>query len=198
MTNNTTSINHPAMKNILLLFSLILLPCFAFSQNRPLNQFYRQHKRGADIQHIKLPGWLIRFGGKIARNHAGNEEDKMAMDLLKNFGPVRLMYSEDGGNIPEKDIRKLRKDLMKYDFEDLIMIKDGGMNLQIMVEEQDNIIHNVFMLYHDSEDGEMVFLSARANMHLDDLSKLIHKAMEEKLEPIFDKEEENVVVEPML
>lgn len=188
------------MKNILLLLSLIILPGLAFSQNKALNKFYRQHKRGADIQNIKVPGWLVRFGGKIARKKVEKEEDKMAIDLLQNFGPVRFMYSEDGSQIPEKNIQKLREALLRDNFEDLIMIRDGEMNLQIMVEEQDNVIRNLFMLYNDNEEGEMVFISAKANMKLEDLGKLINKAMEKKLEPLFDlnKEEEQQTVEPIL
>ena len=187
------------MKNILLLLGLIFLPALTFTQNKPPNKFYRHQKRGTDVQNMRVPVCPIRTGGKIARKQAEKEEDKMAMDLLNDFGPVRFMYWEDGSEIPQEDIQKLREDLFRNDFEDLIMIRDGEMNLQIMVQEEGSIIRNLFMLYHDSEDGEMVFISAKANMNLEDLGKLINKAMEEKLEPIFEQEkEEPVAVEPVL
>ncbi len=53
------------MKNNLLLILLVLLPCLAIGQNKPLNKFYRQNKREEGVRNAKLPGWLIRLGGTM-------------------------------------------------------------------------------------------------------------------------------------
>ncbi|MBI5914016.1 MAG: DUF4252 domain-containing protein [Bacteroidetes bacterium] len=179
--------------NLLLVFLLILLPGLAMSQNRALNKFYRQHKREAGVQNVKLPGWVIRLGSKIAKKHVDEGSGKEALGLAKNFGKVKFMYSEDGVKIPAEHVKKLHQDLLDSHFDDLIMIREGGMNLQIMVEEYGGVIHNLFMIYNDSEEGEMFFLSAKANLSLKDLSKLLKKEMKDKLEPIFDVDEEEPV-----
>jgi len=185
------------MKNILLAICLLLLPALAFGQTKPLNKFYRQHKKAADVQNMKVPGWLIRFGGKIAKKHNGNEDEKMALDLLKKVGTVRFMYSEDGAKIPAKDIKKLQDQLRRDHFDDLIMIRSGQMDFQLMVREKDSYISELFMLYNDREDGEMAFISAKTKLHLDDLKVFLKKEMGDKLQPIFDLEDDPVV-EPTL
>jgi hypothetical protein len=182
---------HPAMKNILLAICLLVVPVMAFSQTRALNKFYRQHKRGADVQNMKVPGWLIRFGGKIAiKNSDSGEDEKIALDLLKKLGTVRIMHSEEGVQIPAKAIKKLQNELRQDHFDDLIQIRSGQMDFQLMIRERDGLISELFMLYNDREEGEMAFISAKTKLHLDDLKELLKKEMGDKLQPVFDLDEE--------
>ncbi len=185
------------MKNILLFTCLLVLPALAFSQTRTLNKFYRQNKKGADVQNMKVPGWLIRFGGKIALKNVDNEDEKVALDLLKKVGTVRFMYTEEGTKISPKAVKNLRNDLLKDHFDDLIQIRSGEMDFQLMIREQDGLISELFMFYNDREDGEMAFISAKTKLHLDDLKLLLKKEMGDKLQPIFDVEDDPVV-EPTL
>ena len=188
------------MKNILLAIFLLSVPMVVFSQNRALNKFYRQNKRRKEVRNAKLPGWLIRSGGKIALKKSEMSEDdrELAKELLKKAGGVKFMYSEDGAKIPQEDIHKLKHDLRKDNFDDLIMIKSGGeMDFQLMIKEVDGVVKNLFMLYNDLEDGEMAFVTMKMNISLDEVTKLVEKGMEEKYhELIIDEEEE--VVEPIL
>lgn len=179
-----------AMKNNLLILMLLLLPGLAISQNKPLNKFYRQHKHQEGVRNAKLPGWVIRLGSKIAKNKAESESEKEALGLMRHFGKVKFMYSEDGVQIPAEKVAKLRQDLLEYSFDDLIMIRSEGVNLQIMVKEAEGIIENVFMIVNDTEAGEMFFLSAKANLNLRELSKILEKEMPDKLEPLIEVEEE--------
>ena len=173
------------------------MPAMVFGQTRALNKFYRQHKRGADVQNMKVPGWLIRFGGKIAKNAVESEDEKVALDLLKKVGTVRFMYAEDGAKIPANHIKKLQNELRQDHFDDLIQVRSGEMDFQLMIRESDGLISELFMLYNDREDGEMAFISAKTKLHLDDLKELLKKEMGGKLEPIFDFDEDPVV-EPAL
>lgn len=164
---------------------LLLVPTMAFSQTRTLNKFYRQHKSDKGIQNAKVPGWLVRTGGKIARKNVDGEQEKMAMDLLKKFGSVRFMYAEDGCKIKQDDVRSLRKNLLNEHFDDLIMIRQGQMDVQIMVQELDGVIENLLVLYNNPEDGEMAFISAKANISLEALSKMIKAGIEDKMKDYF-------------
>ncbi len=188
------------MKNILLAIFLLALPFAAFSQNRALNKFYRQNKKGADVQNIKLPGWLLRFGGKIAKGAADDPEEKMAYDLLKKFGTTRFMYAEDGAKIPQKAVEKLRKDLREDSFDDLIMIRSGEMNFDMMIREKDGTISEIVMFYNDREEGEMAFISAKTKLKLDDIKDIVKAEMKKELQPILEEPQDEPVetVEPVL
>ncbi len=178
------------MKNNLLLFLLLLLPGMLVCQNKPLNKFYRQHKHQEGVRNMKLPGWVIRMGSKIAKSKSDSGTEKEALGLMRHFGKVKFLFSEEGVQLPAEKVSKLRQDLLENNFEDLIMIRSEGMNLQIMVEEVEGIVKNVFMIVNDTGGGEMFFLSAKANLSLKDLSKVLKKEMPNKLEPLFHVEEE--------
>ncbi|MBK9015961.1 MAG: DUF4252 domain-containing protein [Saprospiraceae bacterium] len=181
------------MKNNLLIFMLLLLPGLAICQNKALNKFYRQHKHEQGVKNMKLPGWVIRLGSKIARNKAESETEKDALGLMRHFGKVKFMYSEEGVQIPAEKVSRLRQDLLNNHFDDLIMIKSEGMHMQIMVQEFGDIIQNIMMVFNDTESGEMFFISAKANLSLKELSKVLQKEMPDKLTPLFDVEEEEPV-----
>ncbi len=188
------------MKNILLSAFLLFVPLFLFSQNRALNKFYRQNKRGKEVRNAKLPGWLIRSGGKIAlkRSEMSEEDFALAKQLLKKAGGVKFMYSEDGAKIPQQEIQQLKQDLREDHFDDLIMIKSGGeMDFQLMIKEVDGVVKNLFLLYNDLEDGEMAFVTMKMNISLDEVTKLVEKGMEEKYHELMI-EEETEPVEPVM
>lgn len=186
------------MKNILLIISLFALPGLCLSQNRAINKFYRQHKHDAGVTKAKLPGWVVRVGGKIAKVSSDSKEEKNALNLTRKFGKVKFMYSEEGTKISPKAVENLRQGLLRQNFDDLILIKDANMNLQIMVEDVDDKVRSILMFYNDGEDGEMFFLSARTNISYKDLKQLIEENMKEQLEPVFDIEEEDQPVETTL
>lgn len=178
------------MKNNLLVCLLFLLPTLVICQNKPLNKFYRQNKREEGIRNAKLPGWVIRLGSKIARGKAESETEKEALGLMRHFGKVKFMFSEEGTPIAPDKIKQLRQDLLDYSFDDLLMVRSEGVDLQIMVKEAGGIIENVFMIVNDTQGGEMFFLSAKANLNLRELSKILEKEMPDKLEPLIEVPEE--------
>ncbi|MEO1261861.1 MAG: DUF4252 domain-containing protein [Bacteroidota bacterium] len=183
------------MKNILLALFLISVPVIAFGQNKALNKFYRKHKRGKEVQNAKLPGWLIRFGGKIAIKNADMDQSdqELARKLLKKAGGVKFMYSEDGTKIPKSDIQELKNSLHRdHQFDDLIMIKSGEMDFQLMINESGGVVKSVFMLFNDLEAGEMAFVTMKMNISLDEITKLAEQGVEEHYHEIMDIEEEPV------
>lgn len=179
---------------------LLSLPTEAAGQNRPLNKFYRKYKKGRDVQNIKLPGWLIRTGGKIAIRSEDMAEDEaeLAKQLIKKVGSMKLMYSEDGADVPSEAIDKLKHDLKKTDFEDLIMIKTGEINFDFMIEESGGLIKNIFMIYNNHEDGEMAFITLKTKLNIEELQELVNKEMEENYHQIIEGEEVEPIVVPLL
>ncbi len=168
------------MKNILLLV-ILLVPVFAIGQNRALNDFYRKHHHTYEVQNFRVPGWLIRFGGSIARMAAETPEEREAFELLRGFGPVRVMIAEQGSQIPQNEIEKLRKDLLRDNFEDLLMVREGKENVNLMIREEGNWIKNLFFIVNEADGGEMMFFSAETNIHYDELQSVINTLLKEEM-----------------
>ncbi|MEK7256600.1 MAG: DUF4252 domain-containing protein [Bacteroidota bacterium] len=176
------------MKNLLLFICLLALPLAAFSQNRALNKFYREHKKENGVQNMKVPGWLARLGLKIAKGKVTEPEEKMALELARKIGTTRIMFSEDGdGGIPQDAVKKLAEDLRRDHFDDLIMIREGSMDVKIMIREQGGVIENLLVLYNDPAEGEMVFVSMKANLRLEDLGDFIKTMMKKEMKEIFEE-----------
>lgn len=180
------------MINKLLILLLFILPGITFSQNKALNKFYRQNKHTEGVRNAKLPGWVIRLGSKFAKNKSESDAEKEALGLMRHFGKVKFMFSEEGKAIPAEKVNQLRQDLLKSDFDDLIMIRSEEMHMQIMVREFNDVIENVMMVFNDTTSGEMFFISAKTNLSLKELSKVLRKEMPEKLEPLIEAPEEEV------
>lgn len=184
----------------LLLSFVFAMPTQSDAQNRPLNKFYRKYKRGNDVQNIKLPGWLIRVGGKIAikGEEMEKEDTELAKQLVKKIGSAKFMYSEDGAKIPKKAVEKLKRDLQKHDFYDLFMIRTGEETFDLMIEESGGEIKSLFMMYNSSDDGEMAFITLKTKLTMDELKELLNESMKENYQKIIEEDNDEPIVVPLL
>ncbi len=143
------------------------------------------------MQNFKIPGWLIRMGGRIAVGQVEGDENRIAVGLLKKMGTTQILYSEKGVKIPAKDILRLREDLLQGGFEELIAVRDGYTNLQVMADESDDVVRHLFVLYHDNESGEMAFISAKTNLKLNELGSLLSNTTKGKKSLRMKNKQEN-------
>lgn len=182
------------MKNILLAIVLFSVPMAAFSQNKAINKFYRKHKRGKEVRNAKLPGFLLRTIGKMAikRSEMSPEDERLAKQLMKKAGGVKFMYSEDVKKIPQSDLLQLKEGMYNDNFDDLIMLHGEGTDFQLMINEVEGTVKNLFLIYNDSKEGEMALISMKMNITLDEITNLVEKGMEEHYHEIMEIEEEPV------
>ena len=182
------------MKNILLAIVILSVPMVAFSQNKAINKFYRKHKRGKEVRNAKLPGFMLRTIGKMAikRSEMSPEDERLAKQLIKKAGGVKFMFSEDVKRISKSDIQELKEGMYKDHFDDLIMIHGEGTDFQLMINEMDGTVKNLFLIYNDLNEGEMALISMKMNITLDEITNLVEKGMEEHYHEIMEIEEEPV------
>jgi len=165
------------MKSIFIAI-ITLLPFLAASQTVSINEFYRKYKNSdAENTHLSLPGWLVKLGVGIAKADA-DEEDKEALDLVKKVGKVRILTFEDSNPVSRKDLDRLTERVRRENFEDLVMVRDKGANVKIMIREKGELVKNVLILVSETDSFTMVSLKTRVKY--DQIEDLINESIDEE------------------
>lgn len=174
------------MKNIALLFIIALLPSLVFSQSS-VRKFYKKVNKSGETVKMSLPGFLIHMGAGIARKHTDDDPDaKLALEMTKYIKNIKIVVAQDQNAIDQDDYKKLvNRAKSKDKFEDLLMVKDGETNVNIMMRGNSKKIKNLLILVNDGD--EFVMLSMKTNLkykHLNQfLSEILKKEDKIKLKP---------------
>jgi len=164
------------MKTILFILSLLAISTTTtFAQTREINKFYQKHRHDEGVINISIPGWLIRWGGKIARKHTKDDPAAMAaLKMVKKFKGMRLLVSENANEFPMASYQKMTQRLTsRGGFEDLIMIKSPDANVNIMAQgKNDKLKHLLFLV---NEDDTFVMLSMRTKLKMKDFVKMVNE-----------------------
>ncbi len=183
------------MKNILPILLLLCLPALMSAQTRSINQFYNKYKHGKETMNFTVPGWLIRLGSSIAKNHVDGPEEKAALNMARKIRKAKLLIMENQNRIDPKDMQRLIDDVKRRDhFEELIYVRDGKTRVNMLIRNSAETIENMLILV--SEEDEFVMVSLKTRLRFDDLNELIRsleKDMDFDILP--DEEEAPEVVE---
>ena len=160
--------------SLLLVCLVICLQCLN-SQTRITNSFYDKYKRYEGVMNFSFPGWIFDLGASIAKPFAEDDEDKIALDMIKKIDKVNLLVMENANVVPKSDYNKFIRDLKKFDrFENLISVKDKNNNVNIMIREQNDRIKNVVIAV--SERDNFILISLKTDLRLEQLNEILKEA----------------------
>jgi Domain of unknown function (DUF4252) len=148
------------MKNTFLLL-LIVLPMIAFSQSKSIEDFYSKFKNQEKITLLTISGGLIKF--------AASADENINKNVLDKISQIRLLVSEESF-VTKNDYTKLKKNLKKDSFEDLMQINAEGAKVDILIRENGKYISEVVLLVNDDED--FIMISLEGNFQYSDLNDL--------------------------
>lgn len=155
------------MKNIILLF-VMLLPALSMAQSRAVDQLKERFKGNEEVTSLSFSGNFLNMASWFTSD---NEEDEAVKDLIKGIDRMNILTIPIGGNgIPKKEVKDLRKDISKEDFEDLMVIRDGNDRINVMIKEKDGIISHLLMLINDDQD--LTILDFSGHISMDDVALL--------------------------
>ena len=167
------------MKNLLFAILIFAIPVTTFSQNKSINKFYRQYKKGPEVRSFKVPGFLINLGGKIGKKHVDGEIEKMALQLTKYIKGTRIMVAEDGSPVPPKAVGKLTKDVKSQGFDDWIQVRSEETRVSIMAREKNGKIKNMMILVNEPDN--FVMLSMKSKLKPEHLANFIQEVLRQEL-----------------
>ena len=157
------------MKKLFLLI-FIISPFLAQSQSKSLEALRASYK---DIPN----SFDMSFGGNFLgmSNYILNEDDdKEVKELIKSINNLHLFTLPIGeGGIDTKSLTKLRKDMSKEAYEELVVIRDGKDHINMLIKEKNGIISSLVMLIEDQQD--VTILDFSGAIDLKNLSLLANK-----------------------
>ena len=158
------------MKKIQLI--LVFLACTMFAQAQfPVWCFYHQQKRGEGVTKFMVPGFLFKIGGNLV-------EDKNIAHLVKKMGTIRLIAAEGKENaFDNEEAQRFVKKLHRWNYEDLVSIKDGKERVHIMVRERHGKIRRYLMFVNSDTDAVMI--SGKCKLSVEDFMTIANAEKKE-------------------
>ncbi len=151
------------MKNIIVLITMMAMPVLLFSQKESVEKFCKKYKDGENTMHITLSG----LGINLAAAFSDDENSKKVINKIER---VRVLFTEDGNIINPQDYKSLMKEMKNDDFEELIKIRDGNSNINILFLEKGNTVTNIILTV-DGDDG-FILLELEGKLDWKDLQNL--------------------------
>lgn len=162
------------MKKLKYVLLLLILPSLMMAQSRAINKFYRSHKKDAGAVNISLPGWILKLGAGIGKRYV-DEEERELLKYVKHIKKMKVLVMEDGSSVSKEESRKFMNKVRNKGMQDLIYIKDEETNVSIMVQEKKDVIRKLLIFVRDDE--ELVMLSLKTKIKMEDINNLIRDAI---------------------
>ncbi|GAB5552170.1 MAG: hypothetical protein Sapg2KO_17610 [Saprospiraceae bacterium] len=138
----------------------------------PTQAFYKAHKKKPGVFNIKIPSFLIWFGGGIAYNSVKDPEAKAALRIAKKVKGLKVMTVESDNVIAKADINYFLQNMRNGSFEDLIFVKEEDTRVQILGRASSKKLKELTILVEES--GSFTFVTAKTNLKSKDVSRLIN------------------------
>ncbi len=146
------------MKHIFI--ALILsISLTAFSQST--DSILKKYADKEEVSQMSLTGDILRM---FAQEYEQRE-------LIDKVDKINLLIFSEKSVLDPVDLKMIKSNLKKDNYEELINARDGKMNVQILVREKGETIRNLFMLYSDG-DTQQIIADMKCKLTYDDLKKL--------------------------
>ncbi len=150
-----------------------MIPCGGQAQ-KSVRKFYQNVKRGGDNVKVTLPGFLIHMGAGIGKNHLSDDDPNAALglEMTKYIKKIKIVVAQDQQTISKADYNRFVDIARRKDkFEDLLLVKDGETNVNIMMRGNERKIKNLLILVNDGD--EFVMMSMKTNLKYKHLNKFL-------------------------
>lgn len=151
------------MKQSTLLLILLFASHLVFGQTDGIRDFYNKYKNAENVTGVKLQGWIIKLAATFT-------DDPEEVRLLRKISQLRILNMENGNIVSRRDYDNLISSLHKDRFEDLMMVKESGQNIQFLIREKGETITNLMILVSGAEN--FIMLSLEGALKFSDLNDL--------------------------
>jgi len=143
------------------------------SSQKSVNNIINQIKKTEHYKGIKIPGWALYLGLKIAERSDDELKDMDLMRIAKHIKSIRVattMLDESKFNISAIVNNFIKSVIDKDQFDEYISLRSEDQNLKIMIQEKKDVIKNIVILSADGSDLACIHL--KTDLHLDDLKNI--------------------------
>lgn len=159
-------------RTVVILFAAIVSVSTALGQSKTIEKFHQKYKDDRDAKVVSLSGGLFELLSNIASWDESDEEAQAVSRIADNIKSMQIlsipMY-KTGFNV--SDIDKMRDDLSKENYEELMTARDGSDKVYFLTQGDNDTVKNMLVLIQEKED--FAVLNINGSLEMKDLSYLV-------------------------
>lgn len=152
------------MKQIFLLFiCLVISAASANGQIDAIEKYFDKYVEDERFTVVYVSPKMFQMVAKVA----SEDMDQDAKDVISNLKGLRILTTEEN---TEAFYEEAKKKINTKEYEVLMTVRDEGENVQFLVKDTGDVIHELLLLVGGSED--FVLMSFVGDIDLAKISKL--------------------------
>lgn len=171
------------MKKFVLLSVFFLVFLQSFGQKNPIDELFDKYSGQEGVTTVYISSRMFSL---IAQADLDDEEIE---ELMNNLKSIRILSVEDSLlNRKVNFYRELEEKMDFSNYEELMVVKEGGQDLKFLIREKGKRIEELLMI-GGGESGGNVLLSIKGDLSLSNISDISGKIGFDQLEGIDNKTE---------
>ena len=159
-------------KATIILFAAIVSVSTAFGQSKTIENFHQKYEDDRDAKVVTLSGGLFELLSNIASWDESDEEAQAISRIADNIKSMQIlsipMYKS---GFDASDIEKMREDLRKESYEELMTARDGSDKVYFLTQGDNDTVKNMLVLIQEKED--FAVMNINGSLEMKDLSYLV-------------------------
>ncbi len=152
------------MKKIFLIFTVILIPFFTFSQNTPLDELFDKYSGKEGITSVYITSYMFGMFADMETNDPEFDE------LVKNLKGIKILATDETYKGSVNFYKEIIDKLPMSQYKELMVIKEKDQDVKFLVNEKDGKIIELLLIAGGK--GENAIISIQGNIDLKNISKL--------------------------
>lgn len=170
------------MKHLSILFCAILT--IQVSAQNAVKKYFPQHLDNQEATVVQVSGKLFQYAAHFVPQDIDDDVPvESAKEMLSNIQSFMLVKVDSLAD-SRKEYR-LGVNKLEGQYEELIRVSDKENNVSVMIDESNDIIHEIVAVI--STDNEFVVAALTGELKMDEIQKLLSKIESEKMGEILDK-----------
>jgi|GEM_PF-3061408 hypothetical protein len=153
------------MKNAIIVFLFSIASSVAFGQSDAISKFFPDIDSDENVTRVSISSKMFEMFMHVEPE---SEEERELLETISDLQGMRIITKEN----MQDGMAYYRKALKKpsAEYEELLSVSQPDENFTFFVKEVNGDIHEVFMIFGDSES--IVLMSIRGLINLQELSRL--------------------------
>jgi hypothetical protein len=149
------------MVRILHFIAAFLISFYTYGQSRSIRDFHEKYRDSGTYFSIRIDGGIL----KCLSNFETNDEDtKELMEVVNKIEAIDIhAIGRDDPGLEVDDIQKLKKNIKRDKYEELMIVKGDDGNVDFLIKEANGKVSDLLLIV----DGKEEFLVMNINGDID-------------------------------
>lgn len=143
------------MKKFAVFILLLTIGLTVQAQNQTMRDYYKTQKKEEGVFNLSVPGWLMRVG--VSLSGTRKDLNKQERRLLRKIRRVRLLSAEK----LELSAVQLRGVASEDRYEELILLRDQGENIELFIQEDEKAVRKLLILVQEEDSLTIIDLKMK-------------------------------------